>query len=505
MDLHLLSLGLLSPLIGAATLWLVPPLIAGRVACFFGGIPLLICLFLWFQIDPSLVSPPLFLSANWIPSIANYSLAVSGLNLPFLLVSQAVSAVALWQNKNSGSWFCSPCLLLVQAALVVALTSQDLLLFCAALGTVAMGSWLVLLIENEHPLAFSSLAFAVLEHLSLWFAALLLGTLHFFQFSFFSTEISQLRQLNLVFPAEEKISLLVNAIFAAMVLASGLRAGIFPSHFRLIRDVAQSSTATKTLRLGTDTLLALYTWVHWILPLFPHIYSQTSSALCLFFACAGLYSALLALSCRTLHEWLGAVYSAQSCFVFTGLLVLSGDTLQGAVFHGLAWSISASLFVALSDRFYRFYGTTDPYEIGSLVDKNGRTALVLGIAACLTVPLPGGPSFVSHLLILSGLLNTHPGIALVATLTCLGTICSLYRLLPPLFSGVSAFREIRVVPDLSWRAAVPALGLCLLLLIVGIYPSSLRQKMEPAIKTLWQSRLKANAPPPQFQKGRAAG
>lgn len=491
MDSNLLASFLLSPLVGAALCFFFSTRLASHMGFFIGLIPPLVCAYLWCVIDPQQIAAPTFFTFPWIPEVADYSLAVNGLNLPFLAVSQIVVAVALWQNRQTTSWLSTPCLLFIELALMAAFTSQDFLLFAAAAELVAFGTLLIAQMESQEEMPRFPLAFAVLSSVFLLLPAVMIGALHFSQFSFFSTQFSELRKMAPSFQEGTGLAFLSSAAFCMLIVSTWVRACVVPCHFWLPVLLEHRSTSAKTVALGTGTLLAVFCWTQWIMPIFPGAYASASHWLCLLTSAAALYSSILALTSRTLRSWLAATVSAQGSFALFGLSVVSTETIQGSFFHTLAWSLMSVGLLAFIDRFHRLHESDDPYEIGSLIDGSPRSAILLGSFLFFLMAIPGSAFFVSSLLVLSGVFLSHPWLTMVTGIASVFVVCSAARIFLPLFSGKSPYREIRPKADLSRIGLFWGIALLFPLLFLGFVPSKLREKTEPALKALWQSRLKA--------------
>jgi NADH-quinone oxidoreductase subunit M len=111
---------------------------------------------------------------------------------------------------------------------------------------------------------------------------------------------------------------------------------------------------------------------------------------------------------------------------------------------------------------------------------------MLVFAAMASIGLPGTAGFAAEFLVLMGAFLSHPILALIASL---GVIFAAYYMLPMvqrmLFNPLSNPAN-RGLPDLNWREIGLLAPLVLLILLLGVYPKPVLDRMEPAAREVLQ-------------------
>ncbi len=115
------------------------------------------------------------------------------------------------------------------------------------------------------------------------------------------------------------------------------------------------------------------------------------------------------------------------------------------------------------------------------------------LTALASIGLPGTSGFVGEFLALLGVFETHPTIAIIATL---GVIFAAYYMLPmvqKIFFNALDKPENREMQDLSRREMAILAPLCALMIWIGWNPTPLLERMEPSVRMVLE-RVEAAAP-----------
>jgi NADH-quinone oxidoreductase subunit M len=134
-------------------------------------------------------------------------------------------------------------------------------------------------------------------------------------------------------------------------------------------------------------------------------------------------------------------------------------------------------------------------------------ATIFVFTALASIGLPGTSGFVGEFLALVGTFQTHPWMALFATL---GVIFAAYYMLPMvqrlLFNELDK-PENQALPDLSRREVSVLAPLVVLMLWIGVYPKPFLERMEVTIVELVESVEQRRLPvaPPLAEIWRGPG
>jgi NADH:ubiquinone oxidoreductase subunit 4 (subunit M) len=491
-----LEIAVVFPLAGALLCALVAPSLAARVARVLCLVPLAIVGIFWLHTDPAVILAIPLTEGVWLPGVpVDFSLAVTGFSLPFLLLAQLTVTIALWQDTPKRSWASVPTLLFSQFALLVIFTSQDLILFVAAVQSF----WLALSFGSqmeEEAVADKLMPFALTSGALLLTSAVILGALHLEQFQTFSTRLPALRELSFVTDGFIGDFTLAEVIFAMMAVATFLTAPVVPAHGWLQALLRGPNRSAQVLALGVAPALAVFTWLQWMVPVLPDAYATAAPWLVGLLALSLVYAGSLALAAGDLAEWLTAAVLVETALMLAGVAANQPESAMGSLLHCLVWPLAALGMAGVFAWMHTAFGSSRAEDIGALLPRAPRVAVLLGVFFLMAIAAPTTALFPSVLLILSGLLQGYPALGLVVCLGWALMVCAAVRIVRPFYFGTSLHEGIRAVPDIRWRRVAVAGVVVIFSAWVGMRPALLKSKTDPALKSYWKVPLKASLDAP---------
>jgi NADH-quinone oxidoreductase subunit M len=121
-------------------------------------------------------------------------------------------------------------------------------------------------------------------------------------------------------------------------------------------------------------------------------------------------------------------------------------------------------------------------DFGGLARVAPWLATAFVITALASIGLPGTSGFVGEFLALLGTFQSHPNLAIVATA---GVIFAAYYMLPmvqKVFFNKLDREENRRVPDLSRREIAILAPMLALMILLGVHPTPVLERMEPSVR-----------------------
>ena len=170
---------------------------------------------------------------------------------------------------------------------------------------------------------------------------------------------------------------------------------------------------------------------------------------------------------RLLLAWHGI---GQGGLMLLGIAIATPMGVTGGLLHVFNYAIyQAALFLAVTAEMHRT-STTDLDRLGGLIVKMPLTYIVMLMGIIGLAGLPPINGFVSKWLIYKALLESEMPLLLVAaSISTLGTILSVYKLIHNIFLG-QLRKEHYEIKEVPWTMSVPMLILVGIAFITGMMP-----------------------------------
>ena len=236
---------------------------------------------------------------------------------------------------------------------------------------------------------------------------------------------------------------------AAFISAIAARMGLFALILILFKPLAVTQMIEMTIPFTFLDARSLFLWIAALTSIIP------------------TYIALQQNDARLLLAWHGI---GQGGLMLLGIAIATPMGVAGGLLHVFNYAIyQAVLFLAVTAVFYRT-GTADLDRLGGLIVRMPLTyvALLMGIIGLAGLPPMNG--FVSKWLIYKALLEAEMPLLLVAaSISTLGTILSVYKLIHNIFLG-QLRKEHYEIKEVPWTMYVPMLILAGIAFITGAMP-----------------------------------
>jgi NADH-quinone oxidoreductase subunit M len=274
------------------------------------------------------------------------------------------------------------------------------------------------------------------------------------------------------------------AVGVCFLIAFGVKIPAVPLHGWLentYREAPHGIAAFTAALLGK---VGLYGVVRFVWPLVPDCMQVLGPWIAAVGAIGVVYGALLALAQSNIRSLLAFSSLSHLGFCVLGVATASEMALSGAVFqsvsHGVVTAALFLVFGAIIDR----EGADDFSKLGGLATKIPVTAFFLMVFSLAAVALPLTSSFVGEFLIIVGSWQGFPQWTLVALAgVVLGAVYTLTAYLRTMFGEAREALPMRRA-DLHGSDVVVATGLALIVLWLGIFPSSLLSLVQQPVS--WQ-------------------
>jgi len=171
-------------------------------------------------------------------------------------------------------------------------------------------------------------------------------------------------------------------------------------------------------------------------------------------------------------------------FVTAGMFSLTQQGMEGSIFQMLSHGVvSSALFLCVGVVYDRLH-TREIARYGGLANNMPKYAVFFFIMLLGSVGLPATSGFVGEFMIMLGIFQVNTWVAtLVATGLILGATYMLLLYRKVIFGEITR-EDVRKMTDLTPREIVIFVPLALVVLWMGIYPSSFLNVMSVSVDHL---------------------
>jgi len=286
-------------------------------------------------------------------------------------------------------------------------------------------------------------------------------------------------------------------LFLAFTAAFAVKTPIFPFHTWSPDAYREAPAAGSLLLAGVMAKLGTYGIIRFDLALFPRAVVTLAPLLLTLGAIGIIYGAVVAAVERDLKRLVAYSSLAHLGFIVVGAFALTRESLTGAVLqmvnHGL---YTAALFILIAI-IYRRLGTFSVRDMRGLQRRVPVLAGVFTVVMLASIGVPGLNGFVGEFLILAGTFLTHRWWAVVATGGVVLAAVYLLWAYQQAFHGKPRI-EPGAISDLNWREGLVLAPLVILIVLLGIFPGPLLNRIGPSVSQVVNHvELVAHQRPPQ--------
>jgi len=410
----------------------------------------------------------------------HWYVGVDGISLFLVLLAAVLFPIVLAgarTQKNPASYIAW--MLLLEAACLGSFISLDLILFFFFFELTLVPSYFIISGWGYARRAYAAIKFFVYTFLGSAF--LLVGILAVAFIHQHQTGV-----LTFALPALEHTHFSGTTevlLFLAFAAAFAVKAPLFPFHTWSPDAYTEAPTGGSMILAGVLAKLGTYGIIRFNLNLFPQA-SVDLAPLLLTLAVIGiLYGAVVACAQRDLKRLVAYSSLAQIGFIALGTFAFSTQGLTGSILlmvnHGL---ITAALFLLIG-WIYERRRTWQVSELRGLQTPAPVMAAVFTVVMLASIGLPGLNNFVSEFLVLSGTFLTHRWWAVVATAGVVLAAMYLLWAYQQVFHGKVSVANA-TTRDLTWTERLVIAPLIILIVVLGIYPKPVLDRIEPAVNRL---------------------
>ena len=415
----------------------------------------------------------------WIPAIGIYfNAGIDGISmimviLTTLLVPLIILTTYQHQYKNAGAFYAL--ILFMQAALLVVFTALDGFLFYVGWEAALIPIYFICALWGGQNRIRITIKFFIYTFAGSLF--MLLGIIYLYlQTPTRLYDVHEFYALNLGLKQQ-------GWVFWAFFLAFAIKMPLFPFHTWQPDTYTEAPSAGTMMLSGIMLKMGIYGMIRWLIPIVPLGFID-SRGIAIVLAIIGIvYASIIAFK-QTDGKRLAAYSSiAHVGLIAAGILSLTTRGLQGAMIQMLSHGINIVGIFFIWDIIIRRLNTKEIKDLGGIakVAPHFATAFLIIVLGTVALPLTNG--FIGEFLLLNGVYQANMWLGAIAGLTIIFGAVYMLRMYKNVMQGptntlTATFTDIHGSEKL-------ALGIiCILIIVIGIYPQPILHISEAAINNL---------------------
>ncbi|QQP92124.1 NADH-quinone oxidoreductase subunit M [Skermanella sp. TT6] len=480
----ILSLTTFLPLVGAAFILLIrgePDVVARNarnVALWTSLITFVLSVFIWLNFDSSSAAFQMVERVEWIPAFnVYYHMGVDGISVLFVLLSTFLTPLCIlssWESVKTRVKEYMIAFLVLETLMVGMFCALDFVLFYMFFEGVLIPMFLIIGVWGGARRVYAAFKFFLYTLLG---SVLMLLAILAMYFVAGTTDLPTLMQTD--FPRSMQIWLWL-ALFASFAV----KVPMWPVHTWLPDAHVEAPTAGSVILAGVLLKMGGYGFLRFSIPILPEATEYFTPLIYTLSVVAIIYTSLVALAQEDMKKLIAYSSIAHMGFVTIGMFTMTQQGVEGSLFQMLSHGIvSGALFLCVGVVYDRLH-TREIARYGGLVHNMPKYAVVFMIMMLASVGLPGTSGFVGEFLILIGAFQDNTWVAFLATIGIILGAAYMLWLYRRIIFGKITRDDVKGMLDLNPREIAIFVPLVVLVLWMGIYPSSFLNVMSVSVEAL---------------------
>jgi len=446
------------------------------------AIPLALAGYLFWVFQPDAAYQQVERAIWYEPWGISWYLGVDGISLPMVILTALLVPIALAASTaitNRTKEFVVYTLLL-EAGLIGAFLALDLFLFFVFFEAILVPMYFIIGIWGGERRIYAAVKFIIYTALgsALMLAAIIaLAYNHTTQLGFTSFALPDLMNVDLSAGVE-------GWLFAAFAIAFAIKVPLFPFHTWLPDAHVEAPTAGSVLLAAVLLKLGTYGLLRFNLSLFPDASVDAIPIMAVLAVIGIIYGAVVAIVQPDLKKLIAYSSVSHLGFIVLGTFALTSGGLQGAVIQNVNHGLTTGALFLLVGMIYDRRHTKQIADFGGLQKVMPVFAGFFLFMAFASIGLPGLNGFVGEFLVLIGSYTALPVFTVIAAAGVVLAAIYLLWAYERVFTGVPDREENRILSDLSPREIGLLAPLAVLVVVIGLYPGLLLDKITPSTEAV---------------------
>jgi NADH-quinone oxidoreductase subunit M len=483
-DLPILSLVTFLPLVGALIVLTIKGDAAAvarnarYVALWTSLIVFLLSLVLWFEFDQATPAFQFVEKVEWLPAFGiSYHLGVDGLSVLFVLLTTLLTPICILSSFEAVRTRVKAYMvafLVMETLMVGMFCALDLVIFYIFFEGILIPMFLVIGIWGGERRVYAAVKFFLYTLLG---SVLMLVAILAMYFVAGTTDVPTL----LAFHFDPGLQ---TWMWLAFFASFAVKVPMWPVHTWLPDAHVEAPTAGSVILAGVLLKFGGYGLLRFSIPMMPDASALFAPLVFALSVVAVIYTSLVALAQEDMKKLIAYSSVAHMGFVTAGAFTLTQQGVEGAIFQMLSHGVvSAALFLCVGVIYDRMH-TRRIDRYGGLVHRMPKYAALFMVFMLASVGLPGTSGFIGEFLVMLGAFAANTWLAVLITTGIILSASYMLWLYRRVVFGPLIREDLKGILDLSRREVLVFAPLVVLVLWMGIYPSSFLAFLSPTVENL---------------------
>jgi NADH-quinone oxidoreductase subunit M len=411
-----------------------------------------------------------------------WNLGIDGISMPMVVLTTILVPIALAASTSITSRTKEFVIytLFLEAGMIGVFLSLDLFLFFVFFEAILVPMYFIIGIWGSERRVYAAMKFFIYTAFGSAFllaGIIALAVMYGQEFGSVSFALSDLMNIEMGQATERWL-------FAAFALAFAIKVPLFPLHTWLPDAHVEAPTAGSVLLAGVLLKLGTYGLLRFNLALFPEASVDAVWIMGALAVIGIIYGAVVAIVQPDLKKLVAYSSVSHLGFIVLGTFALTSGGLQGAVIQNVNHGLTTGALFLLVGMIYERRHTKRIADFGGLQKVMPIYAGFFLFMAFASIGLPGLNGFVGEFLVLIGSYTT---LSVLAIISAFGVVLAAIYMLwayERVFTGIPEKEENRALSDLSAREVSLLAPLAALVLLLGLYPNLLLDKIAPSTESV---------------------
>jgi len=447
---------------------------------------LLVSLWLLFAFDVSNPGMQFVQTLHWVPALhINYLVGIDGISLWMVVLTALLGVISIFMSLNQKKDLRNfiALMLALEAGTLGVFLALDTILFYVFWELMLVPTYFIIGLWGEGRRVYATMKFVIYTLVGSLLMLVAILTLTMVHYGATHEVTFDLRIL-----AHTHIDPFMQIwMFLFFFVAFAIKIPVFPLHSWLPHAYMACPIPALILLTGAMSKTGAYGFLRFCLPLFPEAIESMALVIGFMAASGMVYGAWIALAQKDIKALVAYSSISHLGFIVLGIFAQNGEGIEGSVLqmfnHGI---IASALFLIVGFIEFRM-GTRSLGELRGLSKSMPVLYGVFMLVMLAALGLPGLNGFVGEFLILMGVWTSHLLAGLASILVLMGGLSIVFASVYMLYMFQGSMQEKPTVEnnsDISSSEFKLLLPACILILLIGLYPKPIIDRVSPSVESL---------------------